>query len=387
MITTGFLTQIRKNLQLLGLMAGLGIAVFVTMRLSSVGGERFFGQWGTRQWIELFLSVVTSAIVWFGNLKLASQLDKIASWEKRPTSRLILSIVLSTVYTIIAVALLWKVYGFFFDNRQQLGEHQAIELRQMTVMGVTATLLMNAIYVGIYFFRQWQSSYTEAERLKQENLRSQLETLKSQINPHFLFNSLNTLSVLIEENPKMATEFVEELAKVYRYILQTRDREVISLAEELRFIDAFVFMLKVRFGGNVQYEVFVPSHVNHLGIPPLTLQMLVENAIKHNIVSSQRPLRIEITLSENGMLSVRNNLQKKAVSVLSNRLGLQNIQNRYQLLSQQPVEIVETVKHFTVHLPLIMNEQANRYTAPEQPLQTTNSPIIQPTNVYANPTN
>jgi two-component system, LytTR family, sensor kinase len=314
MITTGLLNQIRNNIQLLGLMALLGIAGFVSMRLAAVGGERFFGNWGTRQWIELFLSVVTSAIVWFGNLKLASQLDKIASWEKRPTSRLILSIVLSTVYTIIAVTFLWKLYGFFFDHRQHLGENQAIGLRQMTVMGVTATLLMNAIYVGIYFFRQWQRSYTEAERLKQENLRSQLETLKSQINPHFLFNSLNTLSVLIEENPKTATEFVEELAKVYRYILQTRDREVISLAEELRFIDAFVFMLKVRFGGNIRYKTFVPSHAYSLGIPPLTLQMLVENAIKHNIVSSQKPLTIEITLSDTGMLSVRNNLQRKAVT-------------------------------------------------------------------------
>jgi len=377
MITTGLLTQIRNNVQLLGLMAILGIAVFVSMRLAAVGGERFFGAWGTRQWIELFLSVVTSAIVWFGNLKLASQLDKIASWEKRPTSRLILSIVLSTVYTIIAVTFLWKIYGFFFDHRQHLGENQAIELRQMTVMGVTATLLMNAIYVGIYFFRQWQRSYTEAERLKQENLRSQLETLKSQINPHFLFNSLNTLSVLIEENPKTATEFVEELAKVYRYILQTRDREVISLAEELRFIDAFVFMLKVRFGGNIRYQAFVPAHANQLGIPPLTLQMLVENAIKHNIVSSQRPLTIEITLSENGMLAVRNNLQRKAVSVLSNRLGLQNIQNRYQLLSQQSVEIIETAHDFTVYLPLIPHEQTSRGIAFDQQVQPITSPIIQ----------
>jgi len=223
----------------------------------------------------------------------------------------------------------------------------------MTIGALLVTFLVLGIYVTVGFYHQLQRTMVEKERLVKENVMSQLEGLKSQVNPHFLFNSLNTLSYLIPENPKKAENFVQKLSKAYRYILEIREREFTTVAEELGFLDSYNCLLSERFGENLQISINVPEEVKWLKILPLSLQMLFENAIKHNVVSYQHPLTIEVFVEKGDRLVVRNNLQLKRQEAPSTKIGLENIKNRYRLLTKKEVEVIITHQHFIVVLPLV----------------------------------
>ena len=222
-----------------------------------------------------------------------------------------------------------------------------------TLVSFLFTLPVAAIYEGQHLYHQWWITYYEAEQLKKENLQSQLDSLKAQINPHFLFNSLSTLSSLVAEDPKQAERFIEELASVYRYLLQTNDKPLTTLEEELNFIRAYFNLLQMRFGRSVELEIAVDEHYYNLLLPPLTLQLLVENAVKHNTALPHRPLLIRIYADEAMNLIVLNNLQKKVLSVPSNQMGLRNIASKYRLLKQADVVIKQTETIFQVMIPLI----------------------------------
>ncbi|HND89317.1 MAG TPA: histidine kinase, partial [Saprospiraceae bacterium] len=169
---------------------------------------------------------------------------------------------------------------------------------------------------------------------------------------HFLFNSLNTLIYLIPEHSAKAVNFVQKLSKVYRYVLESRDAKVIPLAEEMDFLNAYIFLLKERFGDNLCLRIGDLRAHPQAAIVPLSLQMLFENAIKHNIISAERPLCIEVFI-ENAHLVVRNNLQRKNQVMDSTGVGLQNIRDRYRMLSERSVEVIASPQHFTVALPLL----------------------------------
>lgn len=203
-----------------------------------------------------------------------------------------------------------------------------------------------------WLIRQRDKRLEREATLKREKIESQFEALKSQINPHFLFNSFNTLITIIEENPEMAVEFVEKLSDFYRSILQYREMEVISLQEEAELVKNYAFLLKKRFGDSLSLEVHNGSRQAY--IAPLTLQILVENAVKHNIISKSRPLKIEISTDEE-YITVRNNLQKKIAMDLSTGFGLQSIANRYALLIDRAVRIEEGEDYFSVSIPIIKN--------------------------------
>ena len=201
---------------------------------------------------------------------------------------------------------------------------------------------------------QLRSSVEEKELLKRESLIAQLNALKTQVNPHFLFNNLNTLCSIIPDQPKQAVEFVQELSKVYRHILEVKDETSILVKDELDVLKAYAFLLKTRFGNNLEIDIRVPQEILQYRIVPHSLQLLLENAIKHNIVSIEKPLKIEVSVHE-GKLIVSNNLQKKNQQHDSTGIGLNNIRNRYTLLTNQPIEVMETTKDFTVSIPLITN--------------------------------
>jgi LytS/YehU family sensor histidine kinase len=216
------------------------------------------------------------------------------------------------------------------------------------------TIMMLGIYESIFFMHQLRHSVEETEKLKRETLKAQLDALRTQVNPHFLFNNLNTLCSIIPENPKQATEFVQQLSKVYRHILEVRDDQTIPLNDELEVVRAYAFLLQTRFGGNLEVDIDVASDKLQKRIVPLSLQILMENAIKHNIVSSDKPLRIEV-FAKNGTLVVNNNLQKKNQVIESTGIGLENIRNRYRLLGNKTVDVQEANGNFTVSIPLIEN--------------------------------
>lgn len=212
-------------------------------------------------------------------------------------------------------------------------------------------LVLGAIYESIRFFQLWKTTAVEKEQLERAHLASQLEGLRNQVNPHFLFNSLNTLTYLIPEAPDKAVRFVQQLSKVYRYVLESRDDRVIPLQTELEFLQSYIFLLRERFGENLQVDIGKTMDEN-AAIVPLTLQMLFENAIKHNVISTQKPLRIEVFM-ENGHLIVRNTLQKKNQVMDSTGVGLQNIRDRYRMLTDQSMEVIASQQYFTVILPEI----------------------------------
>ncbi|MVM28543.1 hypothetical protein GO755_00765 [Spirosoma sp. HMF4905] len=228
---------------------------------------------------------------------------------------------------------------------------------QQYVLTAGIQLFHHCIYLGvyesIYLFGQWQLLYTEKERLLKAEWQARFDAMKSQVNPHFLFNALNSLSALIDESPVQAGRFVDELAQVYRYLLQANDRELITLDSELRFIQSYTHLLQTRHGSGITVHIDVDDQYRHYSLPPLTLQLLMENAVKHNTTTARQPLTVEIRTTENGRLQVCNNIQRKKSLVLSNGVGLRNIAAKYQLLTQATIGIDENNNSFTVTLPLL----------------------------------
>ncbi|GAA4404710.1 hypothetical protein GCM10023187_22390 [Nibrella viscosa] len=221
-----------------------------------------------------------------------------------------------------------------------------------TLVSVAGTAMAAAFYEGVYLYRRWRISFIEAQELKKVNLQSQLDSLKTQINPHFLFNNLNSLSSLITTDARQAEEFLDELSSVYRYLLQQNNRDLCPLTDEINFIKAYFHLLKTRYGDGIFLEINVESQYLTYLIPPLTLQVLFENAIKHNIISTTQPLFIRL-YTRDGNLYVENNLQKKKLAVPSNQIGLQNIIMKYQLLAQSSVLVRDDDETFLVGMPLI----------------------------------
>lgn len=213
-------------------------------------------------------------------------------------------------------------------------------------------ILVISIYEGIYLFAELKKSKIEQEVLIKENITSQLDGLKNQVNPHFLFNSLNTLASIIPEDKDRGVRFVTKLSKVYRYILDIKDQKLILVREELEYLNSYTYLLKERFGDNIKIDINVNVEDYNKLIIPLSLQITFENAIKHNIITSSKPLNIHVYL-ENGNLVVKNNLQKKSTIESSTKTGLQNIKNRYRFFTDKEVGVISTKDHFIVTLPLL----------------------------------
>ena len=220
------------------------------------------------------------------------------------------------------------------------------------VGSLVITTIIISIYEGVYSFQLYRDSLIENKELERKNTQAQLDVLRNQVNPHFLFNSLNTLMSVIPENTDTALKFTEKLSSVYRYILEIRDKEIITLKEELACIDAYRFLLSIRFGQHIEFRFENLTDINNKYIVPLSIQMLVENAIKHNVVSKAHPLTITIKI-ENNHLLVCNNLQLKPKNANSTGVGIKNIQQRYALLANKTISISKTSSQFCVELPIL----------------------------------
>ncbi len=213
--------------------------------------------------------------------------------------------------------------------------------------------LFFGIYEAFYYYTRLKQSEEEKNRLEKEKLWSQLENLNQQVNPHFLFNTLNTLSSLISEDPAEADKFLNEMTKVYRYLLENNKHELVTLQTETKFIQSFYQLLKLRHGKGVELIMQISPQYEDYLLPPLTLQLLVENAVKHNVTSKSQPLKIEISATGDKTLTVKNNLQKKKINPVSTNIGLNNITARYRLIQKEDVVTKEEGNYFIVALPLI----------------------------------
>ncbi len=204
---------------------------------------------------------------------------------------------------------------------------------------------------------QSSESLTEARtqliKLQKENLQSQFDVLKQQVNPHFLFNSLNVLTSLIKLEPDLAEKFSEQLSKVYRYVLENKDNELVDLNTELIFLDAYIFLLNIRFVNKLIVNINIPESKRSEQIIPLAMQLLIENAIKHNIMSKSNPLHIDIFIDKEDFLNIVNNLQERPSQIISTGVGLKNIQNRYLLLNNTKPSFEKTETQFIAKVPLV----------------------------------
>ncbi len=212
------------------------------------------------------------------------------------------------------------------------------------------------IYEAMYLYNQNRNSLIAQENQKREHIKSELQGLRNQINPHFLFNSMNTLMNIIPEDPDLATSFLKKLSSVYRYILQSREEYVIPLSQELEFIKSYVFLQKERFKNNLEVSFEIKDDLLDLLILPLSLQLLLENAIKHNVVSSKYPLKIKITGFADSLI-IENSLKLRPQNMPSTGVGLKNIEKRYQFISDRKLTVDKSETKFKVSLPLLKQEE------------------------------
>jgi sensor histidine kinase YesM len=305
-------------------------------------------------WNTIWTGLLITSVVWMGNrfimIWARTRYPSFALVKKRLVIQSLVILAFTLLANNILGTVLQKYCGLAESGMLTTGE----VIFRSNVAAVFFTLTIVAIYESIYFMNELRQSVVEKEMLKRESLNAQLDALRTQVNPHFLFNNLNTLSSVIADDPNVAIEFVQQLSKVYRHVLEVKDEQSISLQEELDVLKAYAFLLQTRFGSHLNVIINVPEEKLKKKIVPLSLQLLMENAIKHNIVSSDKPLNIHV-YAQNGKLVVTNNLQKKNQVFESTGIGLDNIRNRYKLIVSDQVEVTENESSFTVAVPLIEN--------------------------------
>ncbi len=295
--------------------------------------------------ISMTFSGLMWVLLWQGNGLVSNYISYHYSWLENPTKRFIIGTVGVIIYTPAAVFGLYFLGNLFFNINLN-------GIITTVFISIGITFVISFFLNAASFLNNWKQAALDAEKLKKEQIASKYESLKNQVNPHFLFNSLNALTNLVYEDQDMAADFIRQLSKVYRYVLDTRSKEVVSLETEMKFVDSYLFLQRIRFDDKLKIEIATEGFEDYM-IPPLALQMLLENAIKHNVIAKDEPLTISISVKDETLV-VENNLQIKNIPIEEvSGMGLANITARYEFLSDQPVKIEKTEKVFRVEIPLL----------------------------------
>jgi two-component system, LytTR family, sensor kinase len=298
------------------------------------------------RWIIISLLITFTA--WEISRHIVAFLWRKYPWEDSALKHLLMMILFLTTLTVLLAVIIYYI-NYLFDNvsngywATMKGVHLAILL---------LTFFSTSVYEGIFLFHKWKKTLILSASLERENIKSQFETLKNQVNPHFLFNSLNTLSSLITENPDKAVEFVNEFSSIYRYVLDVKDLNAVKLQEELDFVRSYVYLQKIRYGENLDVIIDIEEHMLQSSLMPLSLQVLIENAVKHNEISDAFPLKIEITSTGTSVV-VKNNLNKTLYHSDSPKMGLSNLTARYNLISDNTPDFRQNENEFIAEIPLL----------------------------------
>jgi sensor histidine kinase YesM len=304
------------------------------------------------EWYYALLTILLiTGLTWEGNRLVEPIICKRISPEKSKARYLGSFFVAGNIIGASAALLIvYMVGNVLHDYSWQ----QNLNPLKLNIIYVTlVNLLFHLVNTIFFFFREYQKKWMEAEELRRISSQAELELIRSQINPHFLFNNLNVLSGMVIKNNPEANKFIEEFSKVYRYILSNQQKELVELKSELDFIQPYIFLLQKRFDNGLKIDISIGERYKSHHVVPAALQMLIENAIKHNVVSRNRPLHIDIHTNGNNTLVVKNNLQLRQAAEPSGRIGLQNIRKRYELISGQDITITKTEESFEVILPLL----------------------------------
>jgi len=297
---------------------------------------------------QVGLVLFNTTLLWLGCRRIVHFLAHKLPWQHYPVFHLVAELLLIGAYTLLVSAAWWTIIQLTgFDPPRQLIFWR--EYAASTFISIIITLL----HEGVFFYHQWKANLLRSESLEKENIASRYETLKNQVNPHFLFNSFNTLLSLIEEDKASAIRYLEALSEFYRRILQSSEKPLITLQEELEMINDYYEIQHARFGDAFRMDITIEERYLETLVAPLTLQMLVENALKHNTSSAKNPLVVGINISESDYIVIRNNLNKRTGKQAGTGTGLNNIINRYGMLTTKEVMINNSGTEFTVAVPVI----------------------------------
>lgn len=327
----------------------IALAVFVIEQL--VFGNQFQGSF--QHLLKLYGVHFMYAFVLVAiNGTFFEKLEKKYPWKQEPKKRLIFGAIGSVFLTMLGLAILRYITLTVINNgsfSDFLNDPHALSFY---LFGLTITIIISLIFHAIFFYKTISEKKVEEQTIVAKTETAKFETLKSQIDPHFLFNSLNVLTSLIGENPSQAERFTTKLSQVYRYVLEQKNKDIVSLDEELRFAKIYMELLKMRFEDALTFDIPEKSSNPDYKIIPLSLQLLLENTIKHNAVSEENPLNVVIK-EDNGYLVISNNFNPKTSLDKGTKVGLRNIEDRYKLITLKRVAIENTGKEFRVALPLL----------------------------------
>ncbi len=329
----------------------IGTVIFV---IGNLLGNRFrFGSFNELL-INFSVYQMYSFVLGYANMFYFKYLETIPWKENSGVKRILTGVIGSTIVSVVGLFILRMVTAMLY-NGQTVGEFLATESLRNYYFGLSVALIVVLIFHVVYFYNKDQKKKVKESQIVAKTESAKFESLKNQLDPHFLFNSLNVLTSLIGESPMQAEKFTTKLSKVYRYVLEQKDKDLTSLADELAFARSYMQLLQMRFEDAVSYTIPEKVSQEEAKIVPLSLQLLLENAVKHNVITSGQPLRIEI-YEENGYLVVENNINPKKSLEKSTKVGLSNIKQRYQLVTDRKVVIEDASNIFRVKLPLLTRE-------------------------------
>ncbi len=304
--------------------------------------------------LKLLLGTIWGSLIfmtqWLGHAYFQIKIGEKYSWLNEPLKRFLFIIIEIVVYSIFAygaVQLLMN-YVIFGKIPPYLLSFDFSYWSLPVALSFVIALMISAIS----FFKSWKNEVLEKEKIKHKMLTYKYEALRNQINPHFMFNSLNVLSDLVYENPKKAEDFIHKFSDIYRYVLDSRDKELVHLTDELNFINKYIFLLKTRFEDKLIFNINLNPQPNQM-IVPLALQLLIENTVKHNEISSKNKLTIHINEENNQFIVVSNRIQLKNIGETSKNIGLKNLKQQYSYFTDIPIEIKKDNNTFIVKLPVI----------------------------------
>lgn len=300
----------------------------------------------------LFCFLVSETSIYIG-----LKLNRYIQWTEKPSRRLLIETSLNLLAVILIHLLTNSVFTYYYGDSDVSMVTNSIEKNrgdlQWLVVSTIIALMIMAINIGNYLILNWKNEAVKTAELNQLVIEAELQSLKLQIDPHFVFNNLSVLSELILENQQLGYEYAENFSKIYRYMLVNSKKDTILLEDELKFLNSYMFLIKHRVGEGVSFCVEVDKESRRLSMPPLTLQLLVENALKHNKTSKKDPLQIRIYNTDDCRLIVENALLPIEKPLNSSGIGIKNIIRRYKLLSEKEPEIIKDDTSFKVIIPLI----------------------------------
>lgn len=334
------------------------ITILLFLLFSLINPIDDFAEWYAKySWtdylFELSYYVILASVTIEAGIITTIILDKYIDWEANVVKRIIIQFILQML-------LLASSYPVFIVISKYLNSNlvsplsDPLIIRQAVVLGVLLSILTTVFFAAEHFLMNWNKTKLQAALSEKKALEIELSALRTQIDPHFLFNNFSILTALIEDETTAALSYLEKLSSVYRYLLTFRNKHLVSLADEASFINSYLYLYQVRYGKNLIVKVDISEEVFRKRIPPLTLQLLIENAVMHNTISTLEPLHIKVYNSSPEKLRVENNVNPKAPSESGTGLGLKNINQRYKLLGyQEGIAITNTTAEFIVEIPLI----------------------------------